>query len=384
MTLSEKQLKSYAVGSQEKERYYSLYFDEQTFIVIGNSVHGTTNALVICEYFASVGSLIVIYIALLLSKSTLFSRVGKFLSDISIPCFAVKLTILIKDILSYHKSFHYTSEWLRSFPIPIVFPVCAIINLVLSVLVVKVISEHFPLPGLLNFCYIYCCNKNKYIKVILQSFLIFSITSVAVLVAFHFAWVLLAFSAYPVRSIASQAFIVPFLSLILTAFFIIDSIASTPALLRQMKSKATFSLVIASLTIPFIIAIFGVLYYYSQVLVEVNDSENSPIKTVIGGATPTVVAAIFAWTGRKIIKAYVEVNQKSPQNDNKSRDNVAKKGDNEVEIENNDVKKEDSDMFELKVVKEGIQTGKHQNDIKEESNSNDDDDDEMLLLKETP
>ena len=374
MNLSEKQLKSYAVGSQEKERYYSLYFNEQTFVVIGNNVHGTTNALVICEYFASVGSLVVIYIALLLSKSTLFSRVGKFFSDISIPCFAVMLTILIKDILSYHKSFHYTSEWLRSFPIPIVFPVCATINFALSILVVKVISKHFPLPGLLNFCYIYCCCKNKkFIKATLQCLLIFSITSVAVLVTFHFAWVLLAFSAYPVRSIASQAFIVPFLSLVLTAFFIIDSIASTPALLRQMKSKVTFSLVIAFLTIPFIIAVFGVLYFYSKVLIEVNDSENSPIKTVIGGATPTVVAAIFAWTGRKIMKTYIEVNQKSSQNDNKSTDNDVKIGDN-------DIKEGDSDIFELKVVKEAIKSN-----IKEESDSNDkDDDEEMLLLNETP
>lgn len=51
----------------------------------------------------------------------------------------------------------------------------------------------------------------------------------------------------------------------------------------------------------------GILYYYSQVLVDVNDSQNYPIKTIIAGLVPTLVTTIGALVLRNTLKAYKSV-----------------------------------------------------------------------------
>ena len=55
------QLKSYAVGSLEKDHYYALYYDkeQEKYTVYGNDLRGTTRALIAFEYLAAVGSVIV-------------------------------------------------------------------------------------------------------------------------------------------------------------------------------------------------------------------------------------------------------------------------------------------------------------------------------------
>ena len=108
--------------------------------------------------------------------------------------------------------------------------------------------------------------------------------------------------------------------------------ASSPRLILNMKYKLkriVFTLVIALLMVPFIIALLGVLYYYSQVLIEVNDSESSPVKTIIGGLVPTVVTAFVAWTGKNAVKAYIEVNKDAEPFDKHS--NITMKEDSGVE-----------------------------------------------------
>ena len=263
----------------------------------------------------------------------MFSPIQKVFSDISVPCLVFTAVIFGKDAYYYNKSFQYvTSEWLRSFPMPIIFPVCSFINLILSIITVVIIGHKFPLPGLLDLFYSNISCRSKFYRSCIQVIMIFSISSFAVLLTFHFAWVVLAFSAYPIRCIASQAFILPFISITLAIYFAIDYVASSPRLILNMKYKLkriVFTLVIAFLMVPFIIALLGVLYYYSQVLIEVNDSESSPVKTIIGGLVPTVVTAFVAWTGKNAVKAYIEVNKDAEPFDTHS--NVTMKEDSGVE-----------------------------------------------------
>ena len=45
----------------------------------------------------------------------------------------------------------------------------------------------------------------------------------------------------------------------------------------------------------FIITLLGVLYYYSQTLIEIIDIESSPLNTLIAGAIPAMAAGLFLW-----------------------------------------------------------------------------------------
>ena len=318
------QLKSYALDYTTKEdRYYSLYFDGEQFVVLGNDVHGTTLALIVCEYFGTLGSLITIYTLLLLTKLDAFRSIRVIFSEVSVPCVAAMLFIVIKDIVSYCQAVDKTSEWSYAFPIPFVFPICSIINIVLSIATVVIINKEFPLPGLLNSVHVHCCCENMIAKGVLQIILVFSLISTAILFGFHFVWVILAFSAYPIRSIASQAFIIPVIFILTTVYFVIDAVIGygAPHLLKKLRNKNFLSrfvlyILMGILALPFTIGLFGVLYFYSQVLVEVNESENNPFKTVIAGLTPTAIAALAAWSGRKILKTYAVV--KGDKNSNQS------------------------------------------------------------------
>lgn len=312
-------MKSYALNVEKEDRYYSLYFDGEKFVVLGSDIEKTSFALIVCEYFTIVISVITIYGLLIVSKFKLFRHIGVVISDISIPCVALMTYIIIKDIVSYNQAVDKTAQWYFAFPIPVVFPLCSVVNLIFSIVVV-VINKEFPLPSLLRIAHFHCCFKNTLVKGILQVLLVFSLTSVAVLVGFHFIWLILAFSAYPVRSIASQAFIIPFLSISITIYFAVDVVANAPGLLRKMGNKLkrfAFSLLVGLLAVPFIVGLFGVLYYYSQALVEVNESENNPFKTVIAGLAPTAVAALVAWSGRRVLKTYTNV---SGNNDDDAKD----------------------------------------------------------------
>lgn len=309
------QLKSYAVGNLETDHYYSLYFDEDKgmFVVLGNDVRGTTYALIICEYMAAFGAMVALYTLLLVSRFKVFSGISKVFSDLSTSCFVLLIVMIIKDLISYRESYDSSSStWYYTFPLPVVIPVWSVVNLVLSILVVIFIGKEFPLPGLLRFFYNHCCHKSKYVKGCLQVILVFSIAGVVLLVAFHFVWILLAFSAYPVRSIASQAFTIPLLVGMLTIFFLVDTVSSAPGLrLREAQSRLKrigFSVVLSLMGIPIIIGLFGTLYFYSQALVKVNETENNPIKTVIAGLAPTIVAALLAWFTRKTL-LYFDTNK---------------------------------------------------------------------------
>lgn len=300
------QLKSYAVSSIEMDHYYALYYDkeQEKYVVYGNNLRGTTRALIAFEYLAAVGSVIAFYILLLLTRFSLFQKIGEFFSTISTSCVILMLVMLIKDLISYSEAYSSsTVAWYYTFPLPVVFLLWSIANITFSVLVVMFIGREFPLPGMLNFIHMHWCfKKSKAVKRLLQVILVFSITSVALLVAFHFVWILLAFSAYPIRSIASQAFTIPLLSLILSLFYLADTLAKAPGLLRQAGNKLkkfVFAAALLAMAVPIIIGLSGVLYYYSQALIKINETENNPIKTIIAGLAPTVVAALLAWTARK-------------------------------------------------------------------------------------
>ena len=62
------QLKSYAVGTQETSRFYSLYFNDKEFVTLNRCTGNSASALVACEYAASIGWLIIIYTVLFLSR----------------------------------------------------------------------------------------------------------------------------------------------------------------------------------------------------------------------------------------------------------------------------------------------------------------------------
>ena len=288
-----------------------MYFNNEKFVVLGNSIRSSTSALVICEYFASGGALLVIYTILMLCRYELFYPMSRVMSYVSVPCLVATITILIKDIYSYTESFRYVSvEWNLAFPMPYVFPIFAIVNCVMSIIMTIFIGPKFPVPALLKLCCMNIGLKGRFYNSVIQTVLVFSITSCTVLITFHFAWVVLAFSAYPVRSLASQAFTIPFLVISFAIYFAINYMVSFPTamfLIKERSKRIAITLVSAFLTVPFLIALMGVLYYYSRVLIDVNDSQNYPIKTVIGGLLPTVVTAFAAWAFRNTIKAYTAV-----------------------------------------------------------------------------
>ena len=117
-------LKSYAVGTDETSRYYSLYFNDEEFVTLTSFSGDSAAALVVFEYVASVGWLIVIYVFLFLgARRKELKSIFEFFSQVSPPCVAAMLAMVIFDIKSFATEFEYsTSEWLRAFPIPIVFP----------------------------------------------------------------------------------------------------------------------------------------------------------------------------------------------------------------------------------------------------------------------
>ena len=233
------------------------------------------------------------------------------MSDVSVPCFVFTLTILVRDILSYTRSFRYvSSEWNVAFPIPYVYPIFAMINIIVASIVVAVIGTKFPVPALLELFYTNIGLKGRFYYSVVQVILVFSITSFTVLITFHFAWVVLAFAAYPVRSLASQAFTIPFLVISFAIYFAATYVLSYPTVVLKVKEKTqrlAVAFVTGILTMPFIIALLGVLYYYSQVLIDVNDSQNYPIKTVIGGLVPTLITALGAWALRNTLKAWTSM-----------------------------------------------------------------------------
>ena len=269
------------------------------------------------EYLAAIGSVIVLYVLLLLMKRNFFNNIRTFFSGISTPCFILMLVMLIKDIIAYSEAYAgSTWVWYYTFPLPVVFPLWSVANLAFSILVVIFIGKEFPLPGILTFIHVHWCLKNnKYAKHVLQVILVFSITSVALLVSFHFLWILLAFSAYPTRSVASQAFTIPLLSLTLTLFYVIDTLAKAPGLLREAENKLkkiAFGAALSVMAVPIIIGLSGVLYYYSQALIKINEAENNPIKTIIAGLAPTLIAALLVWAARK---ATIYINEDKSSSD---------------------------------------------------------------------
>lgn len=302
------QLKTFTVHDKQTEYYYSMYFNDEKFIVLGNSVRDSTFALVLCEYFACVGALVVIYTVLVLCKYESFAPFRKTLSDISIPCLVFSLAILIKDIYSYSVSFQYVStEWYRAFPIPIVVPLFAVFNTFISIIVTIIIGPNFQIPLMLSSLASVLCLKGKFYNSIIQVILIFSIALFAVLATFHFTWVILAFSSYPVRCLASQAFTVPLILIVIIVYTIINYVLSSPTIVLEIKKKSkriAVTLISIFLMVPFLIALMGILYYYSQVLIDVNDSQNYPIKTIIAGLVPTVVTTLGALVLRNTLKAF--------------------------------------------------------------------------------
>ena len=311
------QLKSYAVGTDETSRYYSLYFDDEVFITLNSFAGDSASALVAFEYVASVGWLIVIYVFLFLgARREELKRIFEFFSQVSPPCVAAMLAIVIYDINSYATEFEYsTSEWLTAFPIPVVFAAFSLVNLPLAIAVVVFHGKNFPLPGLMKLVFKMCTSKcgrgdKKIWSGIVKVILIFSVTSVGILSVFHVVWVVLAFSAYPVRAIASQAFTIPFVIFIFLFFMFIDYVASSEVLIKQATSKSgkiCLIVVIIGMVAPFTVALLGVFYYYSQALVDVNDSENNPIKTIIAGVTPVMAATFCLWLVRSALKGIEDV-----------------------------------------------------------------------------
>ena len=302
------QLKSYAVGTEETSRFYSLYFNDEVFVTLNRCTGNSASALVACQYAASIGWLVVMYTILFLSRyrKQLISIVC-FFSQVSPPCVAVVVIIVVYDIHSYTTQYEYsTSEWLRAFPIPIVFVMFSTVNLPLAVAVVVDDAGTFRLPGLMQLLY-NMWGSNKYSKVREVLFgcakvvLIFSVTSIAILGVFHVAWVVLAFSSYPVRSIASQAFITPFVIVVFVVLMVMDYSARSQSTSNLSTGDTCRLFFVFAMCTPLVTTFLGVLYFYSQALVDVNDSENNPFKSVLAAVTPAIIAAVIVWMARVAI-----------------------------------------------------------------------------------
>ena len=131
--------------------------------------------------------------------------------------------------------------------------------------------------------------------------LIFSVTSIAILGVFHVAWVVLAFSSYPVRSIASQAFITPFVIVLFVVLMVMDYSARSQSTNNLSTGEICRLFFIFAMCAPLVVTFLGVLYFYSQALVDVNDSENNPFKSVLAAVTPAIIAAVIVWMARVAI-----------------------------------------------------------------------------------
>ena len=281
----------------------------------------------------------------------------------------------------------YTNnEWLKSLPVPVIFPVFSVANLIVSIIIIAIVTtiedkkknggeesrmrieegresypltenkdggeqktitnkgsenkdkerESFPVPSIFQFLFFshdHCPKVMKGFKKCIQVILLFSITSFVFVITFHFIWVALGFSAYPIRSIASLGFVLPITFISVTVFFIIEIIAM---ILEEKyrddkackvvkwiddklgiriehldmkdvigKPKLAFALVVGILVFPLLGCIFGVLYYYSRAIIDVNDSENNPLKTVIAAAIPTLLIGWFTYIGGKVFHYFI-------------------------------------------------------------------------------
>ena len=69
--------------------------------------------------------------------------IGWFLSEISIPCLGFLIAVIVSNnIEEYNRSFRFSdSEWLKALPVPIIFPVFAVVNLIVSVTVVLIVAS---------------------------------------------------------------------------------------------------------------------------------------------------------------------------------------------------------------------------------------------------
>ena len=391
------QLKSYSVGTDETDRFYAQYFDGDKFIVIGSDIRETTTLLLGFEYVGAIGFALVIYILLIFSAFDIenIEYIGYFLSEMSLPCLGFWITIVIYNTHYYRNSLQYrNSEWLKSLPVPVIFPVFSVVNLIISIIIIAVVTkiekkknkakyknggdkdgsgneqeeknftviplssmtgkrardtattnqaenkekerESFPVPSicqLLFFSHDHCPKVMNWFKKCIQVILLFSITSFVFVITFHFIWVALGFSAYPVRSIATLGSVLPIIFISVAVFFIIEIVAmileekykddkackvvkwlddklgvKTEHLDMKdviRKRKLAFALVVSILIFPLLGCIFGVLYFYSKAITDVNDSENNPLKTVIAAAIPTLLIGLFTYIGGKVFHSYI-------------------------------------------------------------------------------
>ena len=363
------QLKSYSVGTDETDRFYAQYFDGKNFIVIGSDIRETTTSLLVFEYLGAIGFATAIYVMLIFSALNFenIKYVGWFLSEISLPCLGLSIAILANNINYYNNSMQYTdSEWLRALPAPVIFPVFSVVNLIIAIIVITFITikekegeESFPLPSIIEslcFSHDHCPLLMIAIKRCIQVILLYSITLFVALIAFHFVWVTLAISAYPSRSIASLAFVFPFISISLIVCFFIEVTAMAfeyrfdpegdpnhendkahkviefidsklkmnfAGYLRHRqqtktshssnpKKKLIFIIVVIIIILPLLVAVFGGLYFYSQALVDVNDAENNPFKTVIAAVIPSLLIGWLTYIVGKLFHTFIS-KQKPPE-----------------------------------------------------------------------
>lgn len=277
-----------------------------------SNIHTTVRTLICFEYLAAGGALVVFYSLLAMSRWEKFHVIGKFFADIGIPCTGIMLYIVARDVYVYLYSgrMYLSEDWLLAFPFPVIIPSSFLVNLVMSCLTVAFITDHFHLPSILVIFSFLPCERRlrKCIKIAVQITLVFSIANLLVLLLFHLAWVVLAFAAYPVYSIGSLAFVVPLLLMVLDLFFLIEFIADARILYHEFGDrvkKMVFTLLGAILLGPFFIAIFGVLYCYSRVIVNVSGSKDYPIASLIVGAAPNVTAVVIVQLASNAIKALI-------------------------------------------------------------------------------
>ena len=114
---------------------------------------------------ASISWLGVVYALLFLAtRRDEVGRVLEFLSVASPPCVVGILAIVVYDIDSCATEFeNSTLEWLRAFPIPIIFAVCSAVNCQLAIVVV-IVHKQFPLPELVKLILNICCSKCRRCK----------------------------------------------------------------------------------------------------------------------------------------------------------------------------------------------------------------------------
>ena len=276
-------------------------------------------ALIGFEYLAAGGALTVFYSLLAVSRWDNFQRVEKFFLDIAIPCMGIMLWITGKDVYAFSSKIHLSHDWLLAFPFPIVMSGSLLVNLIMSCLIVALI-DHFHMPGVLVIFSFLPCSRyvQQCIKAIVQIILISSVANLSVLFLFHFAWLALTFVAYPLHSIGSLVFVVPLLVIVFDLYFLLEFIADARIMHHKFGDRAkkmVFCVVVVLLLAPMFIAIFGALYCYSSVLVNVGDSRDNSIASLTVGAAPNVIAAIVVWLANRAIKAAMSHEPKQLQAD---------------------------------------------------------------------